>query len=365
MKPRTRKDKIFTCLLTPLSWIYGAVVYVRNKLFDFHILPSESFDIPVISVGNITIGGTGKTPHVEWLVDHLCDRYRIAVLSRGYMRKTKGFVLATPHSTPATIGDEPYQIYSKFRCSARVAVCEKRKVGIHRLLEIDPNINLVILDDALQHRYVKPKISILLMDWSRRICNDHLLPLGRMRESSMALNRVDFVVVTKVPDSVKPIDLMIAKNELNLMAYQKLFFTRFVYVPPVPVFEESARYSLSLEKLSQDDMVMILTGIANPRSLVQYMRKFNSRIRVNHYPDHHFYTRKDLEKIASDYNEMKGARKIIITTEKDAVRLASNPYFPEYLKPYIFYLPITVESVGGVDENVIKNSLVTAIESHD
>lgn len=365
MKQRTRKDKILTCVLTPLSWLYGAAVYVRNKLFDFHILPSERFEVPVISVGNITVGGTGKTPHVEWLVEHMCDDYHIAVLSRGYKRRTKGFVLATPHSTPATIGDEPYQIYRKFGNVARVAVCESRRKGIRRLLEIDPSIDLVILDDALQHRYVDPKVSILLMDWSRPVYHDHLLPLGRLRESPMALNRADFVVVTKVPEDVKPVDLMIVKKELSLMAFQKLYFTRFRYAPPVAVFEESAKYSLTLDRLTPDDMVMLLTGIANPRGLVHYMRRFGCRMRVNHYPDHHFFTRRDLEKIARDYDEMKGARKIILTTEKDSVRLASNPYFPERLKPYVFYLPISVETAGGAYEGNIRDSLEAALSSRE
>lgn len=365
MKERTRKDKILTGILTPLSWIYGAAVYVRNKMFDFHLLPSTRFDVPVISVGNITVGGTGKTPHAEWIVENLADSFNIAVLSRGYKRKTKGFVLATPHSTPMTIGDEPYQIYRKFRGIARVAVCEKRKNGIERLLKIYPDVNLIVLDDALQHRYVDPKVSILLMDWSRPVYRDHLLPLGRLRESSSALNRADFVVVTKVPRDVKPVDLMIVKKELDLMAYQQLLFTRFSYNPPVPVFEESARYALSLDRLTHDDIVMLLTGIANPRELVQYLDNYDFRMRVEHYPDHHFYTRKDLELISRRFEELNGARKVIITTEKDAVRLADNPYFPEYLKPYIYYLPISVEPVGDYSQDLVKDKIIAAIKARD
>lgn len=365
MKERTRKDKVLTGILTPLSWIYGAVVYVRNKMFDFKILRSTRFDVPVISVGNITVGGTGKTPHAEWIVENLADDFNIAVLSRGYKRKTKGFVLATPHSTPSTIGDEPYQIYRKFRGVAKVAVCESRKKGISRILELYPDVNLIVLDDALQHRYVDPKVSILLMDWSRPVYRDHLLPLGRLRESASAINRADFVVVTKVPRDVKPVDLMIVKKELDLMAYQQLLFTRFSYNPPVPVFEESARYSLSLERLTHDDMVMLLTGIANPRGLVKYLVNFDFRMRVEHYPDHHYYTRKDLENIARQFEEMNGARKVIITTEKDAVRLAANPYFPEFLKPYIYYLPISVETAGEHSVNQVRDKLIAAIRARD
>lgn len=348
-----------------MSWLYGAAVYVRNKLFDFKILPSESFEVPVISVGNITVGGTGKTPHVEWLIDQLADDYNIAVLSRGYKRHTKGFVLATPHSTPESIGDEPYQIYRKFRGVATVAVCENRRKGIRRLLDLENDINLIILDDALQHRYVRPKVSMLLMDWSRPVYHDRLLPLGRLRESSMALNRADYVIVTKVPEDVKPMDFRIVKKELSLMAYQQLLFTRFRYEPPVPVFEESAKYTLTLERLTPDDIIMLLTGIANPRGIVHYLRRFGCRMHVSHYPDHHFYTRKDLEKLTRTYEGLRGARKVIVTTEKDAVRLASNPYFPEHLKPFVFYLPITVENVGGSFAKDIRQILMADINNKE
>lgn len=365
MKERTRKDKILTGILTPMSWIYGGAVYVRNKLFDFHILPSQRFDVPVISVGNITVGGTGKTPHVEWIIENLADEFNIAVLSRGYKRKTSGFVLATPHSTPSTIGDEPYQIYRKFGGVAKVAVCESRRKGIKKLCEIYPDIDLILLDDALQHRYVDPKVSILLMDWSRPVYRDHLLPLGRLRESSAAMNRADFVIVTKVPRGVKPVDLMLVKKELELMAYQQLLFTRFYYNPPVPVFAESAKYSLSLERLTHDDMVMLLTGIANPRGLVRYLINYDFRVRVEHYPDHHNFTRRDLERLAKTFKEMNGARKVILTTEKDAVRLAENPYFPEFLKPFVYYLPVSVESVGESKAEDVKEKLISAILSRD
>ncbi|MBQ5722648.1 MAG: tetraacyldisaccharide 4'-kinase, partial [Muribaculaceae bacterium] len=179
----TTKDKILTYALTPLSWIYGAVVSFRNYLFDKDILKSERFNIPVITVGNLTVGGTGKTPHVEYLIDYLSAVYNVAVLSRGYMRKTKGFVLACDKSTPDTIGDEPYQIYQKYGFRVKVAVCENRKTGIRELQKIDPNINLVILDDGFQHRFIKPKVSILLTEYNRPFYTDKLLPLGRLREA--------------------------------------------------------------------------------------------------------------------------------------------------------------------------------------
>lgn len=362
MIDNTRRDKIITCILTPFSWLYGGVVYVRNKLFDFGVLRSEQFKIPVISVGNITVGGTGKTPHVEWLLENLAYDYKIAVLSRGYKRKTKGFVLAGPNSTPETIGDEPYQIYRKFKGVAKVAVCEKRREGIRRLCKLFPDLNLIILDDALQHRYVDPKVSLMLMDWSRPIYKDKLLPLGTLRESKAAMNRADFIVVTKVPNDVKPLDLMIVKRELDLMAFQQLFFTRFHYNRPVPVFEDSVQYSLSLDRLSHDDIVLVLTGIANPRGLIKYLSKYEFRMLIQHFPDHYSFTRKDLEKLAETFKNMNGAHKAIITTEKDAVRLAHNPYFPEELKPYVYYLPISIETVVSNGPNEVRDKLISAIK---
>lgn len=364
-KFRTKNDALIAMLLTPLSWIYGAVTFVRNKFFDYGILPSKKFDVPVITVGNISVGGTGKTPHVEYLIELLSSQYTIGVVSRGYKRLTKGFVLATPHSSPETIGDEPYQIYSKYQNRVRVAVCEKRSAGISQLLEIDPKINLILLDDAFQHRYVTPKVSLLLMDWSRPVFNDKLLPLGRLRESPVALNRADFVIVTKVPDDAKPIDFRVMEKSLELMAFQKLFFTRYSYGEPRAVFEETARYNLHLDRLESTDAVMLLTGIANPRDFVRYFKQFKCAVKVNHFPDHHFFTRKDLKELERKYDEMKGGRKVIVTTEKDAVRLANNPYFPERLKSFVFFMPIEVQLLGLNSLAIFQNKLRQSITSDD
>ena len=154
-----------TILLTPLSWMYGSAVWMRNFAFNSGILKQEEFEVPVISIGNVTVGGTGKTPHVEYIVSRLCRKYEIAVLSRGYKRRTKGFVLANDNLSPVDLGDEPYQIYRKFRSMVTVAVCEDRRKGINTLLRINPNINLIIMDDAMQHRYVKPKVSVVMISY--------------------------------------------------------------------------------------------------------------------------------------------------------------------------------------------------------
>lgn len=336
------KDKLLTMALTPLSWIYGAVTEVRNKFFDWNILPSTEYDVPVICVGNITVGGTGKTPHVEFLVSHLCAEYNIGVLSRGYKRETKGFVLASPHSTPVSIGDEPYQIYRKFGRRATVAVCEDRRKGIKKLMDSVPDIDLIILDDAFQHRYVKPKAAILLMDYSRPVHDDRMLPLGRLRESVTAINRADFVIVTKCPPTMTPLDVRLWRKKLDLMYFQKLCFSHVHYGELTPVFEEEARYSASLASLGEKDSVLLVTGIASPRGIVRYLCGFPFRLKVARFPDHHSFRRDDLEKIANKFKSMPGVRKIIVTTEKDAVRMAANPYFPQELKRFCFYQPISI-----------------------
>lgn len=345
---KSTTEKILTCLLTPLSWLYGFGVWVRNKLFDSHILPEETFSIPIVGIGNITVGGTGKTPHVEFVLESLCSDYKVAVLSRGYMRNTKGFVLANSKSTPESIGDEPWQIYNKFGMSAKVAVCENRRKGIEELTRLFPDLNLIILDDSFQHRWVKPLVSICLMEYGRPVYKDKLLPLGRLRESAHAINRADMVIVTKCPDNISQIDQRIVDKALDLMKFQKLYFSRYSYEPLKPVFPDENPYTASLMSLGENDAVFLLTGIAHPRYFVRHFREYPFRKKVAHYPDHHDFSRKDIDKIAEKFRRMKGERKIILTTEKDAVRLAHNPYFPNDLKPFVFYQPIRVKMLDGL-----------------
>lgn len=337
-------------ILTPLSYIYGAVTFVRNKMFDARLLKSQKFDIPVISIGNLAVGGTGKTPHTEYIVERLFRMYNVGVISRGYKRKTKGFVLANDRSTPYDIGDEPYQIYQKYGERINVAVCEKRTKGISELLKINPEINLIILDDAFQHRYVKPSLSILLTEYSSPLFEDRLLPLGRLRESIQAVNRAEIVVVTKCPDDIKPVNFRLFKKNLNLFPYQKLFFSKFSYGSLVPVFSAESTYVPLLEILTAKDTILTITGIANPKPLVRYLKKFNAKAKVMHFSDHHNFTREDVADIENAYDNLNGRYKIILTTEKDAVRLANNPYFPHRLKQHIFYQPIEVEFLQYEDD---------------
>lgn len=329
-------------MLLPLSKIYGFAVGVRNLMFKWHILKQREFPVPVVVVGNISAGGTGKTPHTEYVIDLLRYKYHIGMLSRGYKRKTKGFVLATSRSTPLDIGDEPYQIYQKFGRDISVAVCEDRCTGIEELLRLDPRINLIVLDDAFQHRYVKPTVSIVLTEFNNPVFFDKLLPLGRLREPAKAIYRADMVVVTKCPPQLKAIEYRIFKNNLKLFPYQKLFFSRFNYTSLRPLFPDIRKDAPHMSWLGPDDTVLVLSGIANPKPLVRYLKGFKATIKVKVFPDHHNFNRKDLDAITKRFNELEGKQKIIVTTEKDAVRLINNPYFPHQLKPYIFYQPVDV-----------------------
>lgn len=338
-----RNKVVEKVILLPMSKIYGMVTGLRNCFFNWGIFKQCSFEVPVVVIGNISVGGAGKTPHTEYIIEALRHSYKIGVLSRGYKRHTKGFILASQHSTPLDIGDEPYQIYQKYGRDVTVAVCEDRCKGIQEMLKINPEINLMVLDDAFQHRYVKPSVSIVLTEFNRPLFFDKMLPLGRLRESQRAIYRADMVIVTKCPENIKPVEYRIFKNHLSLYPYQKLFFSRFKYNILRPVFPDNARQVPYLEYLTEHDRLLIVSGIANPKPFVRYIRQFKPLVKIHVYPDHHNFSRKDLETITQRFDSIEARNKYIITTEKDAVRLANNPYFPPALRPYTFYLPINVE----------------------
>ena len=282
----TKNKLISNLLLLPTSKIYGLGVGIRNLMFKWRILKQREFDVPVVVVGNLAVGGTGKTPHVEYILELLKFKYHIGMISRGYKRKTKGFVLATRRSTPLDIGDEPYQIYQKFGRDITVAVCEDRCAGIEELLRIDPKINLIVLDDAFQHRYVKPTVSIVLTDFNAPVFSDSLLPHGRLREPMGAIYRADMVVVTKCPERLKAIEYRIFKNSLKLFPYQGLFFSAIEYSPLQPLFPDEALQPPYLSWLTEADSILALSGIANPKPFVRYLRGFHAKVKVKQYPDH-------------------------------------------------------------------------------
>ncbi len=342
-----RNKLLSLLLLYPISKLYGLGMAIRNKLFEYGIYKQQEFDIPIVVVGNLAMGGTGKTPHVEFIVESMLGRFNIGVLSRGYRRATKGFVLATPQSRPEDIGDESYQIYRKFGPEVTVAVCENRVEGIKRMREINPDLNMIILDDAFQHRYVKPTASILLTEYNRPVFRDSLLPYGRLRETPRALNRADIVVVTKCPPEVRQVDYSIFERNLNLFPYQKLYFSRFNYGHLVPLFPQEAPDIPTLEQLAESGSVLVITGVANPKPFTRYLRRNKVKVKLKRFPDHHNFSSSDMEEIAEIFENLQC--KYIITTEKDAVRLLNSPYFPHHLKKSIFYIPIKVDFISRGD----------------
>lgn len=339
----TAKALISTLLLLPCSKVYGAVTYLRNKFFDWGILRQHEFPVPIIVVGNLAVGGTGKTPHTEYIVEALRHSYHIAVLSRGYKRRTKGFIVASRLSTPRDIGDEAYQMFHKFGGQVMTVVCEDRVKAIEEILRIDPEVNLVVLDDAFQHRYVKPTVSIVVTEFGRPLYDDKMMPYGHLREPVRGINRANIVVVSKCPESISGLDLRLFTKNLNLFPFQHLFFSKFAYQNLVPLFPEQAKNIPYLEWMTEADNILAIAGIGNPRPFIRYLKGFRPKVKVNVFSDHHNFTRKDIELIKSRYASLKGVSRVIVTTEKDAVRLAANPYFPYELKDVTFYLPIKVE----------------------
>lgn len=355
---KRKRSWIAKAFLLPMSWIYGTVTFLRNWMFNIGLLKEKEFSVPIIVVGNLAAGGTGKTPHVDYILENLRHNYHVAMLSRGYKRNTKGFVIATKRSTPLDIGDEPYMIFHKYHGDVIVAVCEDRVAGITELLKIDPQINMIVLDDAFQHRYVKPTVSILLTEFNKPLFEDKLLPYGRLRESKGGVKRADIIICTKCPDKTTALDLHIFKENLNLITWQQLFFSRLVYGKLKPVFpDESPQIAPSLDWLGDDDMILCIAGIGNPKPFVKYIKHFKPRVRVNIFPDHHNFSRKDMAMLQQRFETMEGRHRFIITTEKDAVRISNCPYFPHQLKQYTYYLPIKMEFMRDENQPFIDSLL--------
>ncbi len=325
-------------LLYPLSWIYGLIVYIRNSLYDYKFLKSTEFEIPVISIGNITVGGTGKTPHTEYLVELLKKHVKVATLSRGYRRKTKGFRLVETSSKAWEVGDEPLQIKKKFP-EVTVAVDEKRVRGINQLLKDETNSpDAVLLDDAFQHRKVSPGINILLIDYNRPINKDELLPVGRLRERKYQRRRANVIIYTKCPDEITPITRRIIMKDVNLRPYQSLYFTTMVYGNPVPVFRESPGEE---EELKQQ--VILLAGIANPTLWQSYMAGRYAVIDELIFGDHHHFTAKDIKMIEARFIRYQELNPVIVTTEKDAMRLRDEESIPRFIRSRMYYIPLKIK----------------------
>jgi tetraacyldisaccharide 4'-kinase len=330
-------------LLFPFSLLYGIITYIRNKLYDRNIFRPAYFDgIGIVSIGNITVGGTGKTPMTEYLVRMLSPNYRVAVLSRGYKRTTKGFMFVETLSTAAQAGDEPCQIKRKFP-DITVAVATNRIEGIGKICENHPDIQVILLDDAFQYRKIRPTLSILLTDYNRPLFRDSMLPGGRMREWACSAKRADIAVVTKSPAGMSTEEQNDIMHRYAEIFNNKPCFTTVAYGEPVPVFGNGMALSTaSLQRYN----VLLITGIATPKPYEAYLRKHAASLQTLAFPDHHEFSDKDTERIFKKWENMPSANKVIITTEKDAARLQNIPV-PEPVAHSICYIPITVCFTGG------------------
>jgi len=336
--------KYLRWLLLPFSLLYGLVVIIRNWCYDSGLFKSHKFNKPVISIGNLDVGGAGKSPMTEYLIRLLKDKYKVATLSRGYGRNTTGFLSATATTTATQIGDEPAQFKYKFP-DITVAVCEKRVEGIKKLL---PDHDLILLDDAYQHRAVEPGLSILLFDYNRLNEPHLLLPTGNMREPFSGRWRAQIIIVTKCPATLNEDEQPALAQIIEALPYQKLFFTAINYQPL-----QDLDGRLSGTVIDNDTTVFLLTGIANAGPLLGYLSGFTPRIIHHNYPDHHSFTLKNITKLAADFNACPSQKKIIITTEKDAQRLEGS-WFKTALQANgslpVFVIPIRVEFLNGSGE---------------
>jgi len=335
------------CLLAPAALLYKAGVTFRHRLFDWGVLKSEKFDIPVVCIGNITVGGTGKTPMAEMVIAYMSQMHNVALLSRGYGRRTKGYREVKTDSHYRDVGDEPLQIKLKFPGTV-VVVCEKRAEGIRRIRAEHPEVDLIIMDDGFQHRYVEPKINIVMIDATRPIQHDRMLPLGTLRDLPEELHRAHYFVVTKCPEKMAPIDRRIMRKVLIEAAYQNIYFTRMEAFRPQPVFGEAPA-----EGFDPGTEVILMSGIGNP---AQFVRGASACYRVVgelRFEDHHVYRVKDLKTLAGLIAQHPAA--MVLTTEKDAVKLAGRGKVPAEIRSRLFYQPINISFIDDSATDFLQN----------
>ena len=350
-------------LLYPVALIYGLITGFRNFLYNFNIFSSTEFPIPVICVGNITVGGTGKTPHTEYLVDLLRKNFKVATLSRGYKRVTSDFRIASLSSGVTEIGDEPMQIFRKFP-DILVTVDRKRVNGVRKIMDISPETQVIILDDGFQHRSITPGFSIVLSDFDRPFMRDYMLPYGNLRENKSNIRRADIILITKCPEGLNAIQRRLFVKETGKAAWQKLYFTSLSYRAPLSVFGNQKQDPdfFDLTK-NAGSSIVLLTGIANPAPFKEYLHKFFSEIFELTYPDHYSYREKDIEEIAAVFNEIKASSKFIMTTEKDAVRLREFPDIEEPVKSAMFYVPVGITFLND-DKDEFDNLILDYVRKN-
>jgi tetraacyldisaccharide 4'-kinase len=350
--------------LYPFSLIYGLITAIRNFLFNTNVLRSHEYKIPVICVGNLAVGGTGKTPHTEYLVNLLRKDFSVAVLSRGYRRKTRGFLFADKNSGVADIGDEPLQVCRKFP-DVTVAVDSNRVRGVETILQKKPDTAVIILDDGFQHRRITPGFSILLSESGGLMINDHMLPYGNLREYAGNMNRADVILITKSPEDLTPIQRRIIVKNIGKAPYQNLYFTSITYLEPVPVFDDYVNPTANplIKSGENEPGIVLVTGIANPQPLFDHLGKTVSEIVHLSFSDHRSYTEKDIDKITDSWNNLKSQYKYIITTEKDAVRLREFANIAEPARSSFYYIPVGIHFLND-DQDEFNNLIVDYVRKN-
>lgn len=338
---------VWRVLLLPFAVLFDLVTSVRNRLYDLKIKPSAQFEIPVISVGNLAVGGTGKTPLVEHLVRLLSPRYKLATLSRGYGRSTKGFRIARSKDNASTLGDESFQFFRKFKEKAIVSVGEERALAIPMLLDANPDLDAILLDDAYQHRKVTPLFSILLTDYHNPFYKDFLLPAGRLREGRHGADRADVVVVSKCPKEIQDDEMMAIEKEIRNYCDRPVFFAGIHYGEPLP-------FSNTMHTIS--DSVVLVSGIANPKTLLEFAHRNFKLVKHFDFKDHHKYSASDVKSIV-DYARKHGA--CIVTTEKDAVKIDQKEFHALLGDTHCYYVPIETEFIksGGDFDEMVLNAI--------
>lgn len=335
MLARDRINQFLRILLYPFSILYGLITWIRNRLYDKGILTEIEFDIPTIAVGNLSVGGTGKTPHVEYLISLLQDHFFVATLSRGYNRETKGYLFAGEEATALTLGDEPMLFYSRFPDIA-VSVGERRALALPQLLMDAPDTEVVLLDDAFQHRSVKPGLNIMVTEYQRLFTRDHIVPFGRLRESREGYRRANCIIVSKCPKDMGQAEKKALAREIAPQRSQQLFFSAMQYGRCYDFLSGES------EHLLPHTGIMVACGIAHPGPLTDYLLTRTDEVKLLRFPDHHYFTPDDLEKMADGLRQLRSEYKMIITTEKDAVRLRLLRARIKEMRLPIYVLPMRV-----------------------
>lgn len=334
--------------------LYGLVMWTRNRLYDTGTLTAVSFDIPTIAVGNLSVGGTGKTPHVEYLIRLLKERYAVATLSRGYNRKSRGFLLADEESTAAHLGDEPMQFHQKFP-DISVSVGEERMLAIPELLRERPETQVILLDDAFQHRSIKPGLNVLVTEYNRPFTRDHVVPFGRLREDRKGYERANTIIVSKCPPGLTETDKKALQREIGPLPYQRLFFTSLQYGP---LYDMAGGGPVTA---SPDASILLVCGIARPAPLVQHLKDNFKEVFLLPFPDHYYYNNNDLEKISRELKGLPGTEKLVVTTEKDAVRLHLLQPRLQQLGLNMTVIPVEISFLFG-EGNSFNNYIFDYIE---